>query len=60
MEAMLEGTFTQKLLLMIFVGFFAACGLWGFRHIIQEAFYETSNAGWRDSLRGSTGESRHR
>jgi hypothetical protein len=55
-----QSTFTQKFLLMIFAGFAAACLFWAFRHIIQEAFYETSDAGWKDSLKGSTAEKRLR
>ena len=43
-------TFTHKLLMMIMAGFVAACLLWGFRHIIQQALYETSDAGWKKSL----------
>ncbi len=43
----MENTFLHKLLLAIFAGFIAACLLWGFRHIIQRAFYE-SNDGWRE------------
>jgi hypothetical protein len=43
----MENTFLQKLFLAIFAGFIAACLLWGFRHIIQRAFYE-SNEGWRE------------
>lgn len=35
---------------MIFAGFVAACLLWGFRHIIQQALWETSDAGWKQSL----------
>jgi hypothetical protein len=46
-HAPMENTFLQKLLLTIFAGFIAACLLWGFRHIVQRAYYE-SNEGWRD------------
>jgi len=46
--------------MMVAAGFAAACLLWAFRHIVQEAFYETSNEGWRDSLKGSTVEKRGR
>jgi hypothetical protein len=55
----MQSTFTHKFLMMIFAGFGAACMLWAFRHVVQEAFYESSNDGWRDSLHGSTVESRH-
>ncbi|HEY3901063.1 MAG TPA: hypothetical protein VGM54_20795 [Chthoniobacter sp.] len=44
--------------MMIIAGFFAACLFWAFRHIIQEAFYE-SGEGWKDSLHGSTAERRY-
>lgn len=56
----MQSTFTQKFLMMVFAGFAAACLFWAFRHIVQEAFYETSNEGWRDSLQGSTAEKRLR
>lgn len=55
-----QSTFTQKFLMMIACGFAAACMFWVFRHIVQEAFYESSNEGWRDSLKGSTAERRYR
>jgi len=55
-----QSTFIQKFLGMIFAGFAAACLFWAFRHFVQEAFYETSNAGWKDSLKGSTAEKRPR
>ena len=54
-----QQTFTQKFLMMIFLGFVAACMFWAFRHFVQEAFYESSNAGWKDSLHGSTAESKY-
>jgi hypothetical protein len=43
-------TFTHKILMMVFAGFVAACLLWAFRHIVQEALFETSDAGWKESL----------
>jgi len=43
--------------MMVMAGFFAACFLWGFRHFVQEALYETSDAGAKASLHGSTAES---
>jgi hypothetical protein len=46
---MLQQSFFQKLMLMIFFGFMAACGVWVLRHIVQEAFWETG-AGWKESL----------
>lgn len=46
---MLQQTFFQKFMLMIFFGFMAACGVWAFRHIVQQAFWETG-AGWKESL----------
>jgi len=55
-----DQTFTQKFLLMIFAGFAAACLFWVFRHIVQESFYESSDEGWRQSLKGSTAEKRGR
>lgn len=59
-ESIVQSTFTQKFLMMIFAGFAAACLFWAFRHIVQEAFYETSNEGWKQSLKGSTAEKRAR
>ena len=46
----MASTFTHKLILMILAGFVAACLLWMFRHIIQQALWETSDAGWKQSL----------
>ena len=55
----MQSTFTHKFLMMIFAGFAAACVFWAFRHFVQEALYETSNEGWRDSLKGGTAEKHH-
>ena len=44
-------TFTHKFLMTIACGFAAACLLFLFRHIVQQAFYE-SNEGWKESLHG--------
>ncbi|HEX8296787.1 MAG TPA: hypothetical protein VF593_10825 [Chthoniobacteraceae bacterium] len=46
---MLQSTFTQKFLMTMVCGFAAACLLYAFRHIVQQAFYE-SNEGWKSSL----------
>jgi hypothetical protein len=46
----MSSTFSQKFLLMIAAGFAAACLLWAFRHIVQQALWETSDAGWKQSL----------
>ena len=46
---MLQQTFLQKVVLMIFMGFMAACGIYVFRHVVLQAFYETGE-GWKDSL----------
>lgn len=46
---MLQQTFFQKFLLMIFSGFVAACLLWVMRHFVQQAFWE-SGEGWKESL----------
>ena len=46
----MSSTFTHKFLLMIMAGFVAACLLWMFRHVIQQALWETSDAGWKQSL----------
>ncbi len=46
----MSSTFTQKFLMMIAAGFVAACLLWVFRHIIEQALWETSDAGWKESL----------
>ena len=47
----MSSTFTHKFFLMVLAGFAAACLFWAFRHIIQEALFETSDAGWRQGLR---------
>jgi hypothetical protein len=49
---MLQGTFTQKLLMAIIAGFAAACLLWVMRHIVERAFYE-SNEGWKDMYKAT-------
>jgi hypothetical protein len=46
----MSSTFSQKFLLMVAAGFVAACLLWAFRHIVQQALWETSDAGWKQSL----------
>ena len=46
----MSSTFTHKLLLMILAGFAAACLFWVFRHIVQQALFESSDAGWKQSL----------
>jgi len=56
----MQSTFTHKFLMMVFAGFGAACMFWVFRHVVQEAFYESSNEGWKDSLHGSTAEHRRK
>jgi hypothetical protein len=43
-------TFSHKLLLMIAAGFAAACLFWVFRHFVEQALWETSDAGWKESL----------
>jgi hypothetical protein len=55
-DGKMASTFTHKLLMMIAAGFAAACLFWVFRHFVQEALYESSNAGWKDSLHGGTME----
>lgn len=46
---MLESTFTHKLIMTVITGFAAACMLYLFRHVVQQAFWE-SNEGWKKSL----------
>ena len=46
---MLQSTFTQKLIMALISGFAAACLLYVFRHIVQQAFWE-SGEGWKKSL----------
>ncbi|HWB61206.1 MAG TPA: hypothetical protein VG733_17120 [Chthoniobacteraceae bacterium] len=48
----MQATFVQKFLLTIVMAFFSACLLWGLRHIVLEAMWETSDAGWKQSLYG--------
>jgi len=45
----MQNTFTHKLIMTAMAGFAAACLLWAFRHIVQQAFYETGE-GWKKSL----------
>jgi|GEM_PF-1703388 len=45
----MQNTFTHKLIMTGMAGFAAACMLYAFRHIVQQAFYE-SNEGWKKSL----------
>ena len=46
----MSNTFSQKFLLMVAAGFAAACLLWVFRHIVEQAMWETSDAGWKEGL----------
>ena len=46
----MANTFTQKLFLMIAAGFAAACLLWMLRHFVEQALWETSDKGWKESL----------
>jgi hypothetical protein len=46
---LMQNTFTHKLLMTAMAGFAGACLLYAFRHIVQQAFYE-SNEGWKKSL----------
>jgi hypothetical protein len=48
-SATMHGTFTQKLIMTVITGFAAACLLYLFRHVVQQAFWE-SNEGWKKSL----------
>jgi len=52
----MQSTFSHKFIMMIAAGFAAACLFFVFRHFVQEALYESSNAGWKDSLHGGTAE----
>ena len=52
----MQSTFTHKLLMCAIAGFAAACMLYAFRHIVQQAFYE-SNEGWKNSLYEKGGRS---
>ena len=44
-------TFLQKLMLMIIAGFLAAGVLYVYRHVVHQAIWETSDEGYRESLR---------
>jgi hypothetical protein len=55
---MLQQTFTQKMLLTIIAGFAAACLLWAFRHMVEQAFYE-SNEGWKDMYKSTPARKVH-
>ncbi len=52
---MLQQSFMQKFMLMVISGFAAACLVWVFRHIVQQAFWETGE-GWKESLYSKPGE----
>lgn len=45
-------TFTQKFFFTVSMGFVAACLFWVYQHIVARAIYETSDEGYRDSLKG--------
>jgi zinc transporter ZupT len=47
---MVGNSFTHKFLMTVFAGFAAACMLYLFRHIVQQAFYE-SGEGWKSSMK---------
>ena len=52
----MQNTFSQKVIMTIAAGFAAACLFWLFRHVVEEALWETSDEGWRQSLKGGTRE----
>lgn len=54
----MQNTFSQKILMTIAAGFCAACLFWMFRHFVEQALFETSDAGWRESLKGKSMRSR--
>ena len=54
----MQNTFSHKVIMSIFAGFVAASLFWLFRHVVEEALWETSDAGWRQSLKGGTREGR--
>ncbi len=47
----MSNSFSQKFLMMVASGFAAACLVWTYRHIVEQALWETSDAGWKESLR---------
>jgi hypothetical protein len=49
----MQATFFQKFWLTLIMAFFSACLVWGLQHIVFEAMWETSNAGWKQSLYGT-------
>ena len=49
---MLQNSFVQKLIMTIVCGFVAACGVWVFRHVVEQAFWE-SNEGWKDMYKST-------
>ncbi|MEQ1860125.1 MAG: hypothetical protein ABMA13_09330 [Chthoniobacteraceae bacterium] len=56
---MLQQTFFQKFMLMVFAGFVAAGMLWVFRNIVAQSFWETG-AGWKESLYDKGSEKKKR
>jgi hypothetical protein len=51
---MLQQSFMQKFWTTVAAGLAAACLLWAFRHFVEEALWETSDAGYKQSLHGKT------
>ncbi len=43
----MQNTITNKILMMILMGFCAACLLYVYRHIINQAIHESGD-GWKD------------
>lgn len=43
-------SFLQKFVLMVIAGLAAACLIYLFRHIVEQAYYETG-PGWRESMK---------
>lgn len=49
----MQSTFFQKVGMSVISGFFAACLWWAMEHVVLEAMWETSDAGWKQSLYGT-------
>ena len=49
MRPRMGNSFLQKFMLTIAIGFVAACMIYLFRHIVQQAIWE-SGEGWQETL----------
>jgi hypothetical protein len=53
----MSNSFSQKFMLMVFAGFMAAGMLYVFRHVVQQAMWESGD-GWYESLKKTPAQKR--